>query len=60
MIEAAFVPVLKSINDAPLGSPEGDINPRDVALFLIDATKPGINQFTSPVTLNMNFIIFLF
>lgn len=49
MIEAAFIPVMRVLNDAQLGSPEADISHRDVAAFLIDHTKPGTNRSTSPV-----------
>lgn len=50
MIEAAFMPALKIIANASLGSPEADINPKDVLNFLIEHTKPDINKYASKVS----------
>lgn len=54
MIEAAFIPTVKLIANALLGTPEADINPKDVITFLIDYTKPDINKFTASVSLNLD------
>ncbi|KAK6638424.1 hypothetical protein RUM44_008853 [Polyplax serrata] len=47
IIEASFIPTIKSIRDATLGSPDADINPKEVAVFLVHHTKPDINKFTA-------------
>ena len=49
MIEMVFIPTLKAIESSPLGSPESDINLKDVVAFLVDHTKPEINKFTEKV-----------
>lgn len=50
MIESAFIPILRTITTASLGSPEADIIPKEVLTFLIEHTKPDINKYTSKVS----------